>query len=279
MTRLIAIFSALLTVLTVAPALSAKSAILVAHYGSSDDDTRAKTISLITEEVRQAFPAYEVREAYISPVVRRNLARRGVDTASPVDALLRLRADGYDSVYVQSTTLIDGSEMAEVRDAVARVAPFFSHISVGQSLMYSPSDCETVASILLREPCAKGEAVIYVGHGNMLPSTATYSQLDNMLGVSTQSTGTYHVSTIEGYPTAASTISQLRADRSIKHIRLIPLLLVCGNHTKNDIAGEYSDAIRAAGYTPEVVMRGLGENPAIRALYIDRIRQMLTPAK
>ena len=178
MTRLIAIFSALLTVLTVAPALSAKSAILVAHYGSSDDDTRAKTISLITQEVRQAFPEYEVREAYISPVVRRNLARRGVDTASPVDALLRLRADGYDSVYVQSTTLIDGNEMAEVRDAVARVAPFFSHISVGQSLMYSPSDCETVASILLREPCAKGEAVIYVGHGNMLPSTATYSHAD-----------------------------------------------------------------------------------------------------
>ena len=163
MTRISAIFSALLTALAVTPALSAKSAILVAHYGSSDDDTRAKTIGLITEEVRQAFPALEVREAYISPVVRRNLARRGIDTEAPVDALLRLRADGYDSVYVQSTTLIDGAEMAEVREAVARVSPFFSHVAVGESLLYSPADCESVASILLHEPCGKGEAVVYVG--------------------------------------------------------------------------------------------------------------------
>ena len=275
MTRIFAIFSALLTALAVTPALSAKSAILVAHYGSSDDDTRAKTIGLITEEVRQAFPALEVREAYISPVVRRNLARRGIDTEAPVDALLRLRADGYDSVYVQSTTLIDGAEMAEVLEAVARVSPFFSHVAVGESLLYSPADCESVASILLREPCGKGEAVVYVGHGNMLPSTATYSQLDNMLAVSPDASGTYHVSTIEGYPTVQSTIAQLSAVRGIRNVRLIPLLLVCGNHTKKDIAGEYSDAIRAAGYTPQVVMRGLGENPAIRAIYIDRIRQLI----
>ena len=275
MIRLSAIFTILLSILGASPSLSAKSAILVAHYGSSDDDTRSKTISLITAEVRQAFPDYEVREAYISPVVRRNLARRGVMTDAPVEAMLRLRAEGYDTVYVQSTTLIDGTEMAEVRDAVAGVARFFSHISVGRPLLYTPADCETVASILLREPCGKGEAIIYVGHGNMLPSTATYSQLDNMLTVSPDAAGTYHVSTIEGYPTAASTIEQLRGVRGIKTVRLIPLLLVCGNHTKNDIAGDYADAIRAAGYTPQVVMRGLGETPAIRALYISRLRELM----
>ncbi|MDE6205807.1 MAG: sirohydrochlorin cobaltochelatase [Duncaniella sp.] len=264
-----------LAMLAIAVGASAKSAIVVAHYGSSDDETRAKTISLITEEIRQTFPDHEVREAYISPVVRRSLAKRGIHSDSPTDALLRLRAEGYDSVYVQSTTLIDGTEMAEVRKSVEQTAPFFKLAAIGRPLLYTPDDCLTVTDILLREPCGKNEAVVYVGHGNMLPGTATYCQLDNMLAVAPQKSGTYHVSTIEGYPTAQSTATQLAGDKNIKRVKLVPLLLVCGNHTKRDIAGEYSDIMRQAGYTPEVVMRGLGENPAIRAIYTERVKQLL----
>lgn len=267
-----------IAVLALGLGASAKSAILVAHYGSSDDETRAKTISLITDDIRKAFPSYEVREAYISPVVRRALAKRGIASDSPVDALLRLRADGYDSVYVQSTTLIDGTEMAEVRRSVEQVAPFFKLAVTGRPLLYTPDDCQTVTDILLLEPCDKNEAVVYVGHGNLLPGTATYSQLDNMLVTSPKAAGTYHVSTIEGYPTAQSTVAQLAKDKKVKNVTLVPLLLVCGNHTKRDIAGEYADVIRGAGYNPEVMMRGLGEVPEIRAIYVERVRELLSPA-
>ena len=265
-----------IAILTINIAISAKSAILITHYGSSDDGTRAKTIGLITREVREAFPSYEVRESYISPVVRRNLIKRGINVESPVDALLRLHCDGYDSVYVQSTTLIEGEEMAQVRESVRLVAPFFSFTAIGRPLLYTPDDCLSVADILLREPCARDEAVIYVGHGNLLPGTATYSQLDNMLMVNSHNSGVYHVSTIEGYPTAQSTLAQLAPVKKIKKIKLVPLLLVCGNHTKRDIAGEYSDTMREAGYSPEVVMRGLGETKAIRDIYIYRIRQLIS---
>lgn len=254
---------------------SAKSAILVAHYGSSDPDTRSKTIDMITSEIRAAFPQYEVREAYISPVVRRQLDKKGESKDSPLDALLRLRAEGYDSVYVQSSTLIDGSEMAEVRKSAEQAAPFFKFITTGRPLLYSPDDCREVAEILLREPCDKNEAVVYVGHGNQQSGTATYSQLDNMLTVASGKNGVYHVSTIEGYPTATSTASQLAKDGKIKRVKLVPLLLVCGNHTKRDIAGDYADTIREAGYQPEVVMRGLGENPAIRAIYVNRVNSLI----
>lgn len=252
---------------------SAKSAIVMAHYGSSDDETRSRTISVITDEVKREFPAIEVREAYISPVVRRSLAERGVRSLSPIEALLGLRAEGYDSVYVQSSTLLDGGEMAEVRKAVDQVSQFFKLARVGRPLLYSPDDCKAVAGILERESCGENEAVVYVGHGNALPSTAAYSQLDHMLG--SAASGVYHVSTIEGYPTVQSTVSQLRKNPGVNTVKLIPLLLVCGNHTKSDIAGWYSDAISEAGYATQVVMRGLGESPAIRQLYVDRVRELL----
>ena len=254
---------------------NARTAVLVAHYGSSDPDTRSKTISLITADIRASLPAsVEVREAYISPVVRKRLLKAGENIPGPTEALIRLCADGYDSVYVQSTTLIDGTEMAEVRQACERMSQFFSLLRCGTSLCHTPDDCAKLTAILGVVPRAKDEAVIYVGHGNLLPSTATYAQLDYMLAAAGHEA--LHVSTIEGYPTAASTITQLRRDgKHIKRARLIPLLLVCGNHTKNDIAVDFASALNSAGYTTEVVMHGLGESPAVRALYVARILALL----
>lgn len=255
-------------------AATARTAVVMAHYGSSNDDTRTKTIGRIIEDVRQAFPDITVREAYISPVVRRSMIARGLDAPSPEDALLRLRAEGYDTVYVQPSTLLDGGETAEVRRTVEAVAPFFSHVAMGLPLLYSPADCEEVVKVLLQEPCAANEAVVFVGHGNMLPSTASYSQLDNMLGVSAGK-GVYHVSTIEGYPTLASTLTQLRSSKGVRRVRLVPLLLVCGNHTFKDIDGAYAEGVRAAGYQASTELRGLAEIPAIRSIYVERVRRLI----
>lgn len=252
---------------------NAKSAILVAHYGSSDDSTRAKTINLITRDISLAFGGTEVREAYISPIVRKNLVRRGITAKSPVEMLIDLCAAGYDTVYVQSTTLIDGSEMGEVRRSVESVRPFFRHIVTGNPLLYSPDDCMEVAEVLAKEPCGEGEAVVYVGHGNNLPSTATYSQLDYMFSATGHTR--IHVSTIEGYPTATSTVEALKRQGDVSAVRLVPLLLVCGNHTRNDIAGDFKRTMSEAGFGTEVVMRGLGESEAIRRIYVERLRKLI----
>lgn len=252
----------------------AKKAVLIAHYGSSDCDTRSKTIDRITADIANALPGYEVRETYISPVVRKRLIKAGETIESPTEALLRLHADGYDTVYVQSTTLIDGAEMAEVRNACDETAHIFRLLKCGEPLCFSPDDCEELVAVLAEEPRANDEAVVYVGHGNMLPSTATYSQLDYMFAANDHEG--YHVSTIEGYPTAESTINELKRDgKRVKRAKLVPLLLVCGNHTKNDIAGEYAEALNKAGYHTEVIMRGLAETPAIRTLYVKKTLKMI----
>ena len=116
--------------------------------------------------------------------------------------------------------------------------------------------------------------MVYVGHGNMLPSTATYAQLDVMTAAG--SNGRRLVSTIEGYPTAEVTATELaRLGKGVKRVKLVPLLLVCGNHTRRDIAGEFAEVISRAGYETEVVMRGLCENPEIRAIYVERVRQLM----
>ena len=92
----------LLSVALFSSAQGEKTALLITHYGSSDPDTRALTLDVITREAKETFPQFEVREAYISPIVRRRLEKQGVHKDSPVDALLKLRSEGYSRVLIQS---------------------------------------------------------------------------------------------------------------------------------------------------------------------------------
>lgn len=249
-----------------------KAALLITHYGSSDPQTRALTLDVVTREAQEAFPQFTVREAYISPIVRKRLAKEGVYKDSPTDALLKLRAEGYRTIYVQSTTLIEGSEMTSVRRDADKLRPFFKEIKVGNPLLYSVEDCEKVIGILTAEQPEKKEDIVYVGHGNQLPSTATYAMLDFMMKA--HGLKNFHVSTIEGYPTLDATLLQLKETRP-KSVTLVPLLLVCGNHTKEDIAGVWKTELEKQGYQVNVHMQGLGENKAIRQLYMEHIKAML----
>ncbi|MDM8336350.1 sirohydrochlorin cobaltochelatase [Mediterranea massiliensis] len=249
------------------------AALLITHYGSSDAETRTRTLDVITREAQAAFPHLEVREAYISPIVRKRMARQGVHKDSPLEALLKLRAEGFDTVYVQSTTLIEGGEMTSVRHDAASVSQFFRKIEVGNPLLYSTADCRKVISILTdNQPTGKNEAIVYIGHGNQLPSTATYAMLDYMLKADGKNH--IHVSTIEGYPDLTATTRQLKESQARK-VTLVPLLLVCGNHTKEDIAGVWKDALEKEGYTVSVLMRGLGELRPIRSIFLEHIADML----
>ena len=221
-----------------------KAALLITHYGSSDPQTRALPLDVVTREAQEAFPQFTVREAYISPIVRKRLAKEGVYKDSPTDALLKLCAEGYRTIYVQSTTLIEGSEMTSVRRDADKFRPFFKEIKVGNPLLYSVEDCEKVIGILTAEQPEKKEDIVYVGHGNQLPSTATYAMLDFMMKA--HGLKNFHVSTIEGYPTLDATLLQLKETRP-KSVTLVPLLLVCGNHTKEDIAGVWKTELEKQG--------------------------------
>ena len=114
--------------------------------------------------------------------------------------------------------------------------------------------------------------VVLVGHGSDSPADATYSQIDYML--KDEGKANWHVGTIEGYPTLQSTKRLLQSNKS-KHVILVPLLYIAGNHLYNDINGEWRRQLEAAGYTVDVVTEGLGDMPEIQQLIIRNINQLI----
>ena len=248
-----------------------KAALLMVHFGTTYEETRTKTIDAINAQAKEAFPQLELREAYTSRIVLRRLKARGIEKHNPQEALLRLRSEGYTHVIVQSTNIIEGVEMESLRKDVARVAPFFKEIRVGNPLLYSVEDAEAVVAILETYRPAKGSTVL-VGHGTYTPSTATYALIDYMLKA--HGLKNFHVGTIEGYPTFDTMLAQLKATRA-KQVTLVPFMFVAGDHANNDIAVDWKEALEKEGFRVEVRMQGLGEIPEIQQLFINHARFML----
>lgn len=252
-----------------------KAALLMVHFGTTYNDTRTMTIDAINSKTKETFPELEFREAYTSRIIIRKLKERGIDKLTPLEALLKLRSEGYTHVVVQSTNIIDGVEMESLRRDVESVQPFFREIRVGTPLLYSVEDAEKVVKILgKRHHAAQGnksnrESFVLVGHGTYTPSTAIYSQMDYMLKANGLTN--FHLGTIEGYPTFDTMLAQLKAGKA-KRVTLVPFMFVAGDHAKNDIAGEWKEMLEKEGFTVSAQLEGLGQIPEIQEIFIDHIR-------
>lgn len=245
-----------------------KIALLMVHFGTTHEDTRAFTIDAINQKAREQFPQMEIREAYTSRIIMRILNKRGVRKLNPVEALAQLKAEGYTHVIVQSTNIIDGIEMESLRKDLDLMRPLFKEIRLGMPLLYSPEDYKQVIDCLAEKGQEKTFTIL-VGHGTYTPATAQYAMLDYMLQAEGHTD--FAVGTVEGYPTFDNAISRAQAKKKIKQVQLIPFMFVAGDHAKNDIAGDMKEALEKKGYKVSVRMEGLGENPAIQQIYIDHI--------
>lgn len=254
---------------------SDKTALLMVHFGTTYDDTREKTIEAINEKAQQTFPDLEVRDCYSSRIVVKRLKERGISKATPVEALFRLRADGYTRLIIQPTFMVDGVEMDRLRSEIEQLHPFFTEISIGTPLLYDVEDAKRVADILVRRHPAdkkKREHLLLVGHGTPTPATALYSQIDYMLKAS--GNDNCHVSTIEGYPTQEDAIRLIKTAKGRK-VTLVPFLFVAGDHATNDISTEWKEALEQEGLQVTLHIEGLGEVPEIQDIYIEHIKQQI----
>lgn len=254
---------------------SDKTALLMVHFGTTFDDTRAATIDAINEKAKDEFPEMKVVEAYTSRIVISRLAKRGIVKPTPREALLKLAAEGYTHVFIQSTNVIDGIEAESLRNEADYMVPFFKDLRIGRPLLYSTEDCLNVEKILAeRYSSSKGKnsAVVLIGHGTETPANAIYSQMDYMFGA--EGNHDFHVATVEGYPTFGTTLAKLRSSK-VKNVTLVPFMFVAGDHARNDIAGDWKEDLEKEGFKVSVIIEGLGQIPAIQDIYIQHVKDGL----
>lgn len=245
-----------------------KIAIVLFHFGTTHDDTRAVTLDAINKRVKAAFPGVEVREAYGSRIVIKRLGDRGIIKHNPEQVLRELKAEGYTHILIQPTAIIDGVEIEALTEEVEAMRPAFKEIRVGTSLLFTPENYEDLIEVITKDS-DPSYAHLWVGHGTYDVSTAQYAMLDYMF--KDKGYENHFVGCVEGYPFYEQVLRQLQAS-GLKKVKLHPFLIVGGEHAKNDIAQDWKEKLEAAGFTVEADTSGLGERPDIQELYVKSLK-------
>ena len=250
--------------------MSEKKAILVASYGTSYDDTREKTIGAIERHIAESFPGWEVRRAFTSRPVIRILEKRGIHVDFVDAALDRLAEEGFGTVVVQPTLVMNGVEYDYMMEEVEKRRDRFDAIAVGRPLLTTSEDFDALIEAIESAygPEAEDDAMVLMGHGTTHFANSAYSELQ--LRIIASGRRDVYVTTVEGFPNYESTLDLMK-DGGRRDVVMFPLMIVAGDHANNDLAGDEDDSLRnvmiAAGYNPRCVVRGMGEYPEFRDLF------------
>jgi len=242
-----------------------KQALVMTSFGTSVPEARG-SIAAVERVLEEAACGYTAVRAFTSPTIRRILAGRGEDVPSLTGALEQLCQAGARRVAVQPTHLLYGYEY----DKLKAEAEAFGPLAVGRPLLACNDDILALARGLDRQyPAAEGEAVVCMGHGTPHFANAAYPALQTALRLLGRED--ILIATVEGWPELEDVLGQLAPAR---RVTLVPLMLVAGDHARNDMAVDWKEQLEAAGHTVRCVFTGLGELEWVREMYRARLLEI-----
>ena len=246
-------------------------AILVVSFGTSYRETCERTIEALEADLRARFPDRRFYRAWTSKIICRKMAAQGNPIDSVEESLERMLRDGVRDLLVQTTHMLAGEECAITLDALKARRSDFSSLRFGAPLLENRSDLEELAQILEHSfPLVEDNSfLVFMGHGSDSIDSPIYEDLERCFKRDGYSN--YFVGTVEFDPGFAPILERIRTERP-KKVYLTPLMVVAGDHANNDMAGDDPDSwrsqIAAEGIEPVCLLKGLGEYPAIREMYI-----------
>ena len=251
--------------------------LLVVSFGTSYNDNRRQTIGAIEAAMEEAFPEYSVRRGFTSQIIIDHVKSRDGEVIDNVtEALDRAVASGVKTLVVQPTHLMNGLEYNDVVAELASYADAFEQIAIGEPLLTSDEDFQTVMQAVVDATAEFDDgqtAICFMGHGTEADSNAVYAKMQQVLTDGGHEH--YYVGTVEASPTVEDVLALVQAGE-YQRVVLRPLMIVAGDHANNDMAGNEEDSwksiFEAAGYEVVCQVNGLGELESIQNLLVDHAR-------
>jgi len=286
-----------------------KNAVVLAMFGTTVEPA-LKSLINIQHRLAAKYPKTKISIAFTSNIIRKIWQKRAADpnyskmhpeitteilqVKGPLAAIANLQDKGYKNIIVQPTHIAPAEEFLDlsayvhalnsIKTIKKKFAPF-NKLVIGRPALGTfgveypyEKDIEKAAEALANDVkfAAKEKAILlYMGHGNdFFPSSGSYLQFQAIMRKTYPNTPVF-IGTVEGYPQIDSIIPALKASGN-KKIILKPLMVVAGDHARNDMAGEEEDSwkniLKKEGFEVTPVIKGLGENDAFADIYISHLK-------
>ncbi|MFA5658011.1 MAG: sirohydrochlorin cobaltochelatase [Oscillospiraceae bacterium] len=254
-----------------------KRAILAVSFGTSFDDTREKTIEAIRHDFQAEYPDFYVESAFTSGMIIRSLKKRGVNVLNVPEAMASLLSEGFDEVFIQPTHIIKGEEFDKLCFEAKAFSGRFLTLKIGSPLLSTEADKNEVVQIISKNYSSqKKRAVVLMGHGTTHHVNPVYSEMNERFKAVGRND--IFVGTVEAAPSIDDVLSQLKAGGYNAAI-LAPFMLVAGDHANNDMASNKPDSWKSIleknNILVTAVLKGLGEYPEIRDLYLKHLKKVM----
>ena len=257
-----------------------KDAMVVMSFGTTMKKTRDRTITATVEDIQKALPGVKVMVAYTSHIIiDRIKAREGLVVPTPEEALEQLKAEGYTRIALASLDIIPGMEYDYKCGIYRNYRNKFKKMTMGLPLLFWQGQedqrddvMEVVEAFATQFPdLGSDEALLVMTHGTPHPSNAYYAVIQDRLNKLGR--GDIHVYSVEGMPVLEHVIPLLK-EKGIKHVTLMPMMMVAGDHANNDMAGDDEDShkviLQKEGFAVTPYIHGMGENAAVRKIFVER---------
>lgn len=242
-----------------------KAAIVAVHFGTSNDNARVASIDRFNESLRQAFPNYDFREAWTSTIIINKIKGNGIIRQTPSEVMEQLKLEGFTHVLVQSSNIIEGTEMEYLRTSLAKYKNDFKQFRISTPLLHDVEDYEWALDAESKFIKDKKTMTVLVCHGTSGAGNSHYTMLDYV--IRDKGYNNFMVATIEGYPSFESLVKNLKAQK-IKKVNLVPFMFVAGEHAQNDIAVEWKKSLETEGIKAKPILKSIGENNEMISIFI-----------
>jgi len=237
-----------------------KKAMIVVSFGTTHADAEESCIRPVERALAAAFPDREIHRAWTSRIIARRLAERGETVENEAEALARLRAEGCEDIAFVPTHMIRGQEYE-------RVMVVADGLPVSAPLLDTEADLEWMAGLLDGIAAEEGRTLLVMGHGTDHVADGTYARLRTVL------TDRVKLACVEGRHALDGILDALEAVPG-KALTLMPLMLVAGDHARNDLAGDAPDSwksiLLARGFDVRTRLTGLGALASVQQRFVEK---------
>ena len=255
-----------------------KKGLIVVSFGTTVSEAE-EAIRKVEGRLRNFCDDRFFLRAFTSRIICRKLRSEGRAVLSPEEALEKLAEENVSDVIVMPTHILPGDEYEKLCRITDRYRPGFSALRIGKPLITDRKDLFAVANCVrdhYREDLAGEEALLLMGHGTQHIAGMTYAAMQTSFRLMGENR--FYVGTVEGWPDLDDCIRQLK-EAGYHTVHLAPLMLVAGDHARNDMAGEdegsWKNRLQSEGVEVVCHLEGIGAWDSIGKCYQMHLEQIM----